>query len=96
MALVRDPAFWRRFSRAIHLDEEAKAQLSSSETLLFSDEWIKAERRKKKRHVVCCVMLAIGILVTVVAVVIVLWWFGTHNWGRETKPSEEALKPTKE
>lgn len=25
MALVRDPMFWRRFSRAIHLDEEAKA-----------------------------------------------------------------------
>ncbi|PLB37599.1 uncharacterized protein BDW47DRAFT_106478 [Aspergillus candidus] len=24
MALVRDPMFWRRFSRAIHLDEEAK------------------------------------------------------------------------
>lgn len=24
MALVRDPAFWRRFSRAIHLDEEAR------------------------------------------------------------------------
>lgn len=23
MALVRDPAFWRRFSRAVHLDEEA-------------------------------------------------------------------------
>lgn len=34
MALVRDPAFWRRFSRAIHLDEEAKAQLRSSETII--------------------------------------------------------------
>lgn len=25
MALVRDPAFWRRFSRAIHLDAEARS-----------------------------------------------------------------------
>jgi hypothetical protein len=25
MALVRDPLFWKRFSRAVHLDEEAKA-----------------------------------------------------------------------
>ncbi|PKX90352.1 uncharacterized protein P174DRAFT_463795 [Aspergillus novofumigatus IBT 16806] len=25
MTLVRDPLFWKRFSRAVHLDEEAKA-----------------------------------------------------------------------
>jgi hypothetical protein len=24
MAVVRDPAFWRRFSMAVHLDEEAQ------------------------------------------------------------------------
>lgn len=24
MALVRDPYFWKRFSTAVHLDEEAK------------------------------------------------------------------------
>jgi hypothetical protein len=25
MALVRDPFFWKRFSTAVHLDEESKA-----------------------------------------------------------------------
>ncbi|PLN86814.1 hypothetical protein BDW42DRAFT_157771 [Aspergillus taichungensis] len=32
MALVRDPMFWRRFSRAIHLDEEAKALSPQNES----------------------------------------------------------------
>lgn len=25
MALVRDPYFWKRFSTAVHMDEESKA-----------------------------------------------------------------------
>jgi hypothetical protein len=29
MAMVRDPAFWKRFSTAVHLDEEAQAQAST-------------------------------------------------------------------
>lgn len=36
MALVRDPDFWRRFSRAIRLDEEAKGPSESAETVVYS------------------------------------------------------------
>lgn len=36
MALVQDPEFWRRFSRAIHLDEEAKGPSESAETVVYS------------------------------------------------------------
>lgn len=38
MALVRDPDFWRRFSRAIRLDEEAKGPSESAETVVYSYE----------------------------------------------------------
>jgi len=31
MAVVRDPSFWKRFSMAVHLDEERNAAVSSSD-----------------------------------------------------------------
>jgi hypothetical protein len=30
MALVRDPYFWKRFSTAVHMEEEAKSDLEST------------------------------------------------------------------
>lgn len=36
MALVRDPAFWRRFSMAVHLDEEAQLQKEQTPELKHS------------------------------------------------------------
>lgn len=30
MALVRDPYFWKRFSTAVHQEEEAKSDLESA------------------------------------------------------------------
>ncbi|PYI20109.1 hypothetical protein BO99DRAFT_402120 [Aspergillus violaceofuscus CBS 115571] len=36
MAQNRDPAFWRRFSLAIHLDEESKASTPEKEVTLWS------------------------------------------------------------
>lgn len=36
MGLVRNPYFWRRFSLAVHLDEEAKGSIQKSETSIFS------------------------------------------------------------
>ena len=32
MALVRDPFFWKRFSTAVHMDEEAKAVDQGTQT----------------------------------------------------------------
>ncbi|KAF9895245.1 hypothetical protein FE257_000147 [Aspergillus nanangensis] len=93
MALVRDPAFWRRFSRAIYLDAEAKADATTSGTstdnLIYSDTWIQAQNRKKRRGVICCVSLSVAIITIAVAIIVVLWWFGTHNWGREQPDSRD-------
>jgi hypothetical protein len=33
MALVRDPFFWKRFSTAVHMDEEAKAVDQGTQTV---------------------------------------------------------------
>ncbi|GFF44371.1 conserved hypothetical protein [Aspergillus udagawae] len=53
MALVRDPLFWKRFSRAVHLDEEAKAA-AQNRSLVHSDNWIQAQYRKKRRSISSC------------------------------------------
>lgn len=36
MALVRDPWFWRRFSRAVHLDEEVRTPTEEKQTTIWS------------------------------------------------------------
>lgn len=43
MALVRDPDFWRRFSRAIRLDEEAKGPSESAETVVYSYDFFPCQ-----------------------------------------------------
>jgi hypothetical protein len=35
MALIRDPNFWRRFSRAVHLADEEK-EIRSAESIEFA------------------------------------------------------------
>ncbi|KAJ5730902.1 uncharacterized protein N7483_005410 [Penicillium malachiteum] len=63
MALVRDPYFWKRFSTAVHLDEEAKgipSEVSTPASEKPQDSWLERERRKSKksliwgvRHLLC-------------------------------------------
>ncbi|RMJ26282.1 hypothetical protein PHISP_02859 [Aspergillus sp. HF37] len=36
MTVARDPCFWRRFSLAVHLDEEAKGSTEKNESSIFS------------------------------------------------------------
>lgn len=42
MALVRDPAFWKRFSAAMHLDEEAKTETGPKKPTIWT--YVKAPR----------------------------------------------------
>ncbi|KAF2662036.1 hypothetical protein K491DRAFT_687020 [Lophiostoma macrostomum CBS 122681] len=53
MAMVRDPAFWKRFSLAVHLDEEAQAQASRPE-LKHSESWLEEQQRKKSKRTCMC------------------------------------------
>ncbi|KAF2274332.1 uncharacterized protein EI97DRAFT_435168, partial [Westerdykella ornata] len=57
---VRDPAFWRRFSVAVHQDEEAqlRAQAGSDSSarpeLKHSESWLEEQRRKKSKRTCMC------------------------------------------
>ena len=68
MSTVRDPAFWKRFSVAVHQDEEEPAELkhtyvhhalaSTSTRLTFSkrsDSWLARQHAKRTRRTcICC------------------------------------------
>ncbi|KIV97313.1 hypothetical protein PV10_01075 [Exophiala mesophila] len=82
MAGVRDPAFWRRFSMAVHLDEEkaniSDAQSTSSSssrlTLKHTDTWLERNRRKQRRTCYLGWFIAIGFATTIAGIVVVLLW----------------------
>ncbi|QMW46250.1 hypothetical protein G4B11_009705 [Aspergillus flavus] len=94
MALVRDPAFWRRFSRAIHLDEEAKASKTENKSgVIYSlcsltaeprDDWILKQRKKRRRWICCGFLIFAAFAIVVAGVVVVFWWFHSHNWLRKS------------
>ncbi|KAK1145009.1 hypothetical protein N8T08_004724 [Aspergillus melleus] len=87
MALARDPAFWRRFSRAIHMDEEAKSS-ENKEGTYNSDTWIQSQRRKSRRSIICGVVLVVLVALLIAAVAVILWYFISHDWLREHKDED--------
>lgn len=78
MAVPRDPAFWKRFSTAIHLnDVESTADSSISGKQLqleHQDSWLARQEKKKKRRTIICWAFWFGLFgfVAVVVIVIVL------------------------
>ncbi|CAG7940018.1 unnamed protein product [Penicillium salamii] len=78
MALVRDPCFWKRFSTAVHMDEESKAadqQTKKQDT----QSWLYRERRKRKRSIICGFVIFFAVVFAVIAGV-VIWWLAKNNW----------------
>ncbi|PYH43609.1 uncharacterized protein BP01DRAFT_358325 [Aspergillus saccharolyticus JOP 1030-1] len=81
MAQNRDPAFWRRFSLAIHLDEESKASTPEKEEVsLWSDNWIKDQERKRRRMILCGFLIFFLTALFVVGVIVVIVWLNAHHW----------------
>ncbi|KAJ5807638.1 hypothetical protein N7447_011094 [Penicillium robsamsonii] len=78
MALVRDPYFWKRFSAAVHMDEESKA-VDQGTQKQDAASWLSRERRKSKRSIIWgCVIFLIVVLIIIVSVV--LSWLAKNNW----------------
>ncbi|KAL1591032.1 hypothetical protein WHR41_00232 [Cladosporium halotolerans] len=71
MAGVRDPAFWKRFSYAVHLDEEKGEKLGPQHD---SDSWLARQQSKKKNRARVCWGFWIVFLLFVAAVVAVIIW----------------------
>ncbi|KZF22445.1 hypothetical protein L228DRAFT_268909 [Xylona heveae TC161] len=81
MALIRDPAFWRRFSMAIHQDEEAsiRSPTGSGSYELKQDTWLARQQKKNKRRTILCWAFWILLLLAIGAVVVVIWLLSTHR-----------------
>ncbi|KAJ5558012.1 hypothetical protein N7535_009503 [Penicillium sp. DV-2018c] len=79
MALVRDPYFWKRFSTAVHLDEEAKASEQNSPIKRERQSWLSRQRRKRKRSIIYGFIIFFGVVLLAVAGV-VIWWLAKNNW----------------
>ncbi|KAJ5621898.1 hypothetical protein N7528_005130 [Penicillium herquei] len=88
MALVRDPYFWKRFSTAVHLDEEAKgipSEVSTPSSEKSQDSWLERERRKSKKSLVWGFIIFFCVVLLVTGGVIV-WWLSKHNWLQSIEP----------
>ncbi|EDP48117.1 conserved hypothetical protein [Aspergillus fumigatus A1163] len=89
MTLVRDPLFWKRFSRAVHLDEEAKAAAQNKSPGRITNEprdnWIQAQYRKKRRSIVCGFVIFLAIASLVAGIIVVLLWLHAHDWLQDNR-----------
>ncbi|KAJ5606780.1 hypothetical protein N7537_003399 [Penicillium hordei] len=79
MALVRDPYFWKRFSAAVHMDEESRALDQGNKTKQEGASWLDRERRKSRRSIIWGFVIFFGV-VLVIVVSVVLWWLSKNNW----------------
>ncbi|OCK76073.1 hypothetical protein K432DRAFT_307160 [Lepidopterella palustris CBS 459.81] len=62
MAVVRDPAFWRRFSMAVHRDEEAH------------NSWLARQNQKRSRRTCICWIFWLCFFGLVAGLVITILW----------------------
>ncbi|GLI82138.1 hypothetical protein PoHVEF18_010539 [Penicillium ochrochloron] len=85
MALVRDPYFWKRFSTAVHQEEESKSELECATPIKEPDSWLERERRKRKRSLIWGFVILFGVILLVTGGVIV-WWLAKHNWLQKVEP----------
>ncbi|KAF2186770.1 hypothetical protein K469DRAFT_145217 [Zopfia rhizophila CBS 207.26] len=74
MAMVRDPAFWRRFSVAVHQDEEAQRP-----ELKHSESWLERERAKKSRRTCMCWVFWLCLFAFVAGVVICILYLKSRG-----------------
>jgi len=91
MSNVRDPAFWRRFSLAVHLDDEEKQQHQTAETststpqfsqrptLKHSPSWLERQQAKKRRRTCICWIFWLCFFALVAGVVIVVLWLKANG-----------------
>jgi hypothetical protein len=62
MALVRDPWFWKRFSKAVHLDEVVKSPAEEKEPTIWSYvNLLESNRVIWSISHLTCVSVAIGL-----------------------------------
>ncbi|KAK4539397.1 hypothetical protein LTR36_010960 [Oleoguttula mirabilis] len=68
-SVPRDPAFWKRFSYAVHMDEEKAPEVQQS------DSWLGRQQRKRSRRAsyICCAFWIFFLLFIAGVVAVVIW-----------------------
>jgi len=84
MAVIKDPAFWRRFSVAVHM-HEIDAETSPNKKIIREDSWLERQRRKNKRTRVLGLLIAVIVLTVIGGVAFVIWWF------TRSRPPKDAI-----
>lgn len=77
MAVPRDPAFWKRFSLAVHRDEEAQAIATAHDPASkqqAQSTWLARQQRKSSRRAWVCYGFWLMFAVLVAAVVVTVIW----------------------
>ncbi|KEF56510.1 uncharacterized protein A1O9_06697 [Exophiala aquamarina CBS 119918] len=83
MAVVRDPAFWKRFSMAVHLDEEkgtisdarSTSSLDPKSGVKHSDTWLERNRKKQRQTRILGWVITFGFLIIIAAIILIVLWF---------------------
>jgi len=88
LGLVRDPAFWKRFSAAVHMAEEggvvgpesARGSRTNSSTSTFAvkdtnNDWLQKQHKEKRRCRILCVTITLLIIILGVGGGVVAWYF---------------------
>jgi len=83
MAVIKDPAFWRRFSVAVHMHEIDAETPSPDKRIIREDSWLERQRWKKKRTRIVGLLIAILVLAVAGGVAFAVWWF-------TSRPSKDA------
>ncbi|GAM40061.1 hypothetical protein TCE0_034r12111 [Talaromyces pinophilus] len=81
VSLVKDPEFWRRFSVAIHRDEEQAQQPERKKT--ESESWLARQRKKNHRSKVWGFLIALVIVLIACGAGIAIWLLSKNNWLRK-------------
>ncbi|KAL1297610.1 hypothetical protein AAFC00_006171 [Neodothiora populina] len=81
MTGVRDPQFWKRFSVAVHQDDEEWLAADGKRELKESDQWlIRTQKKKRGNYALVCIifwLLLSAIVAGVVITIVVLIHNGT-------------------
>ncbi|GAB7344656.1 hypothetical protein MBLNU457_3139t1 [Dothideomycetes sp. NU457] len=94
MSGVRDPAFWKRFSTAVHLDQEAQSPSSQgSPAMKREDEWLYRQGRKKRWGCVCWSFWICFFLFAAIVVVVIIWLIKAGYFAELGDKINEALPP---
>ncbi|CRG83511.1 hypothetical protein PISL3812_00862 [Talaromyces islandicus] len=81
VSLVKDPEFWRRFSMAVHRDEElAKTVTEEPQT---QDSWLVRQRKKTRRSKIWGFLIALVIVLIAAGAAVAIWYLSKKGWFRK-------------